>query len=57
MLGLSREATIIILLAVAGFLIGGVYTTYKSAKFLATLLALGALLAGGGAVAWWLSSS
>ena len=43
------------LLAVAGFLIGGVYTTWKTAKVMATVLAVAALVALGGAVAWYVS--
>ena len=45
----------ILLIALAGFLIGGVYTTWKTAKALAMVLAAGVLLAAGGAVAWFLS--
>ncbi|MFB9903228.1 hypothetical protein [Allokutzneria oryzae] len=46
----------IALLAVAGFLIGGAYTLWKSMKLVAILLVVGAVLAGAGAVAWWLST-
>jgi hypothetical protein len=46
----------IALLGVAGFLIGGAYTLWKSMKLIAILLVIGALLAGAGAVAWWLSA-
>ncbi|MGH3450900.1 MAG: hypothetical protein ACRDQW_09240 [Haloechinothrix sp.] len=53
---MPNEVVIIGLLALAGFLIGGVYTTWKSAKFMAILLAGAAILAAGGAVAWWLSA-
>jgi hypothetical protein len=48
----SKEVAVILLLALAGFLVGGVYTTWKSAKALAMLLLVLALLAAGGAIAW-----
>ncbi|AHI00418.1 hypothetical protein GCM10010174_64960 [Kutzneria viridogrisea] len=43
------------LLAVAGFLVGGVYTTWKTAKVMAVILGVLAALAVGGAVAWYVS--
>jgi hypothetical protein len=49
----SKELIGILLLAVAGFLIGGVYSAWKTAKLVATVLGLAALLAIGGAVAWF----
>jgi len=49
----SKEIVGIILLAVAGFLAGGVYTTWKTAKVLAGLLLVAALLALGGAILWF----
>jgi hypothetical protein len=52
---LSKDVALIGLLAVAGFLIGGVYTTWKTAKVMATVLAVAALVALGGAVAWYVS--
>jgi hypothetical protein len=48
----SKELIAVLLLALAGFLIGGAYATWKTAKVLATLVGVGALLAIGGAVAW-----
>lgn len=45
----------ILLIALAGFLIGGVYSTWKTAKALAMLLAAGVVLSIGGAVAWFVS--
>jgi hypothetical protein len=51
----SKDWALIGLLAVAGFLIGGVYTTWKTAKIMATVLGAAALLAIGGAVAWYVS--
>jgi hypothetical protein len=52
---LSKEVALIGLLAVAGFLIGGVYTTWKTAKIMSSVLAVAALVAIGGAVAWYVS--
>lgn len=52
----TREYIIIGLLALAGFLIGGVYTTWKSAKVMAMVLAGAAVVAAGAAIAWWFSS-
>jgi hypothetical protein len=49
---MPKEVAVIGLLAVAGFLIGGVYTTWKTAKLLAVLLLVAAILAAGGAIAW-----
>jgi hypothetical protein len=52
---MTKDVALVALLAVAGFLIGGVYTTYKTAKVMAGVLALAALLAIGGAIAWYVS--
>ena len=52
---MTKDVALIGLLAVAGFLIGGVYTTWKTAKVMAGLLAVAALLAIGGAIAWYVS--
>jgi hypothetical protein len=51
----SKDVVLVLLIAVVGFLIGGVYTTYKTAKITATVLSVAALLAAGGAVAWYVS--
>lgn len=48
----SNEVIAVLLLALGGFLIGGVYATWKNVKFLAVVLGIGALLAIGGAIAW-----
>lgn len=40
------------MLALAGFLLGGVYSTWKTAKGAAVVLGVLALVAVGGAVAW-----
>lgn len=49
---MSKDVAVILLLALAGFLVGGVYTTWKTAKTMAILLLVLAALAAGGAVAW-----
>ncbi|MBN6041733.1 hypothetical protein [Amycolatopsis sp. 195334CR] len=49
---MPKEFIVVGLLALAGFLIGGVYSTWKTAKVLAVLLGVGAVLAVGGAIAW-----
>ncbi|QWF78111.1 hypothetical protein HUW46_01506 [Amycolatopsis sp. CA-230715] len=48
----SKEVVAVLLLALAGFLIGGVYSLWKTAKLFAGLLAIAAVLAVGGAVVW-----
>jgi hypothetical protein len=52
---MSKEVIVIGLIALAGFLVGGVYSTYKTAKGLAMLLGLCAVVAVGGAVVWMVS--
>jgi hypothetical protein len=51
----SKDIVLVILIAVAGFLVGGVYTTWKTARVTATVLGVAAALAIGGAVAWYMS--
>jgi hypothetical protein len=48
----SKEVVAVLLLALGGFLVGGVYSTWKTAKFMAGVLGVAALLAIGGAVIW-----
>jgi hypothetical protein len=48
----SKEIVAVLLLALAGFLAGGVYSTWKTAKVLATVLGVAAVFAVGAAVAW-----
>ncbi|GAA3579062.1 hypothetical protein GCM10022222_74810 [Amycolatopsis ultiminotia] len=48
----SKEVIAVLLLALGGFLIGGVYSTWKTAKVIAVALGVAAVLAVGGAVAW-----
>jgi uncharacterized membrane protein len=52
---MSKEVIVILLLALAGFLAGGVYSTYRTAKVLAGILGLCALVAVGAAIAWMVS--
>lgn len=52
---MSKEVVVIGLIAVAGFLIGGVYSTYRTAKGLAIILGFCAAVAVGGAVVWMVS--
>ena len=49
---MSKELAVILLLALAGFLIGGVYSLWKTARVAAIVLAVLAAMAVGGAVAW-----
>jgi hypothetical protein len=49
-----KEVAVIGLVVLAGFLAGGVYAAWKTAKVFAVLLGLLAALAIGGAVAWML---
>ncbi|MEU2040174.1 hypothetical protein [Nocardia niwae] len=50
----SSDVTVIVLFALAGFLLGGAYTTWRTARPLSVALAVCAVLAAGGALAWWL---
>jgi hypothetical protein len=52
---MSKEIAVIGLVAVAGFLLGGVYSTWKTARLLAVLLGVAAALAIGGAIVWLVS--
>ncbi|CAM3506955.1 hypothetical protein KIPE111705_11690 [Kibdelosporangium persicum] len=51
---MPKEVAVIGLMIVAGFLIGGVYAAWKTAKVFAVVLGLLAALAVGGAIAWML---
>ncbi|MET7770769.1 hypothetical protein [Nocardia sp. NPDC005366] len=51
---MSGDVTVIILLALSGFLLGGAYSLWKTARPLAIGLAVCGVLAAGGAIAWWL---
>ncbi|WP_186382632.1 hypothetical protein [Amycolatopsis rhizosphaerae] len=50
---MNKEIVGVLLVALAGFLAGGVYATWKTAKLMAGALLLATLLAIGGAVAWF----
>jgi hypothetical protein len=52
---MSKDVIVILLVAVAGMLIGGVYSTWKTAKVFAVVLGVCAALALGGAVAWYIA--
>ncbi|GAA5159747.1 MULTISPECIES: hypothetical protein [Amycolatopsis] len=49
---MSKEIVGVLLLALAGFLAGGVYSTWKNSRALAGFLLVATLLALGGAIAW-----
>ncbi|MET9627695.1 hypothetical protein ABZX92_09560 [Lentzea sp. NPDC006480] len=49
---MPKEVVVIGLLALAGFLAGGVYATWKTAKFMAIILLVLVVVAVGGAVLW-----
>ncbi len=50
----SHSVIVVVLLALAGFLIGGAFTTWKNnSRFLAAILGICAVLAVVGAVLWW----
>ncbi|MEV6242102.1 hypothetical protein [Lentzea sp. NPDC051838] len=51
---MPKEVVVIGLLALAGFLAGGVYATWKTAKFMAIILLVLIVVAVGGAVLWLL---
>ncbi|MGW3993474.1 hypothetical protein [Amycolatopsis sp. NPDC004772] len=52
---MSNGVVGVLLLALGGFLVGGVWSTWKSSKFLAVVLGIAALLAIGGAIFWFSS--
>ncbi|HEX7662628.1 MAG TPA: hypothetical protein VF444_24445 [Pseudonocardiaceae bacterium] len=52
---MSKDLVVIGLVALAGILFGGVYSTWKTAKVMAGVLAVAAVLALGGAIAWLVS--
>lgn len=52
--GVSHSLIAVVLLALAGFLIGGAFTTWRNnARFLAGILGVCAALSVVGAVLWW----
>ena len=52
---MTKDWALVGLIALAGFLLGGIYTTWKTAKVMAIVLAVAAALAIAGTVAWYLS--
>ncbi|WP_345493682.1 hypothetical protein [Nocardia callitridis] len=51
---MSDELIGVLLVALGGFLIGGAYTTWKGTRPLAIALGVCAVLALGGALAYWM---
>ncbi|MEU5692571.1 hypothetical protein [Actinosynnema sp. NPDC020468] len=49
---MSKEVVVIGLLALAGFLAGGVYATWKTVRALSLALAVLVVVSVGGAIAW-----
>ncbi|WP_194816316.1 hypothetical protein [Nocardia sp. XZ_19_385] len=49
---MSTDVSVILLLALSGFLAGGAYSLWKTTRPLAIVLAVCAVLAAGGAIAW-----
>lgn len=49
-----RDVAPVLLLALAGFLAGGAYTSWKNSRLLAAVLVLAAVLALAGGIAWWI---
>ncbi len=52
----STDVTVILLIALAGFLLGGAYTTWKTARPLSIALGVCAVLAAAGGITWWVGS-
>jgi len=52
---MPSEVVLVGLIALAGFLLGGVYTTWRTARVMALPLLAAAALAVGGAALWWFS--
>lgn len=53
---MGRDWIWVVLIVVAGFLLGGAYSAWKTSKIFAGVLFLLVLLAAGGAVAWYMSA-
>ena len=49
---MSNSVLVVVLLALAGFLFGGAYSTWKTIRWLAIVLAVGGVLALAGAITW-----
>ncbi|MEV6770512.1 hypothetical protein AB0N05_18010 [Nocardia sp. NPDC051030] len=50
---MSSDVPVIILLAIAGFLFGGAYSTWKTSRRLAIALAVCGVLAAAGSILWF----
>ncbi|MBF5001993.1 hypothetical protein IRT45_33265 [Nocardia sp. BSTN01] len=50
---MSNSVIVALLLAVAGFLVGGAFTMWKNSRVLSVMLGVCAVLAVVGAVTWW----
>ncbi|GAB2701428.1 hypothetical protein GCM10027089_24350 [Nocardia thraciensis] len=48
----SNSVIVVFLFALAGFLLGGAYSTWTNTRWLAIALGICGVLAAGGAVAW-----
>ncbi|MBH0778159.1 hypothetical protein [Nocardia bovistercoris] len=50
---MSSDVSVILLLALAGFLLGGSYSLWKTSRPASVALAVCGLLAAVGALVWW----
>ncbi|RDI59689.1 hypothetical protein [Nocardia pseudobrasiliensis] len=50
---MSHSVIVVFLLALAGFLVGGAYSTWKNNRVIAVALGVCAVLAAVGAIVWW----
>ncbi|WP_187689622.1 hypothetical protein [Nocardia wallacei] len=51
----SNSVIVVLLFALAGFLLGGAYSSWKNTRWLAIALGVCGVLAAAGAVAWMMS--
>ncbi len=51
--GVSNSIVVVLLLALAGFLVGGAFTMWKNSRMMSAILGVCAVLAVVGAIAWW----
>ncbi|MBF6175413.1 hypothetical protein [Nocardia blacklockiae] len=52
---MSNSVIVVLLLALAGFLLGGAYSSWKNTRWLAVALGACAVLAAAGAVTWMMN--